>query len=157
MGVGDAVLVGSIGASGGGGGTSLTSAAGVLGANYTVTGSIATFLTTASLATGTWLLTFTANVQTQTASGNGPDINVTANGTGSGTFAGPTNSGAVSSPTSVSITVPAVISTVLTVTVQGTFTFRAGGGGQSGAVILAGSPNGGFASGGTGYTALKVA
>ena len=123
----------------------LTDAAGTLGSNYTVTGSMATFLTTSSLGIGTWLVAFSGAASIP--AGADLDIQLAA-GTATATFAGPVSTGVKAATDQV-----LALTTVVTVTGAGTLVFQAQG--SESPSILTASPNSSVA-GATGYTALRI-
>ncbi len=121
------------------------SASGILGANYSLTTTLATYLTTASLGVGTWLVTHVALVQPGTAAVGVVQVNL---GTATAALAGVT-SGQVNNP-SGSVD-PIVLSFIVTVTVAGTLVFQGSSTTATG-IILASASYGGT----TGYTAVKI-
>lgn len=123
----------------------LASSAGTLNGNYTTTGSFATFLTTASLGVGTWLVIFTGDVNI--AGGSSVGIFVLA-GTATASFAGPTNTN-VTNNTGSLIDIPSSFPSIVTVTAAGTLVFQAEDNGTH-STILGGSAR-------TGYTAIQIA
>lgn len=124
------------------GAATLNTAAGTLGTNYTTSGAGGTFLTTASLAVGTWLVNFTGVI------GGGATASATYqvfNGSATVTFTGAT-SGQAATPSSLDQSVS--LSFLATVTGAGTLTFQASTVTQDVTFI---------AGGATGYVAIKVA
>lgn len=127
-----------------------TPVAGTLATDYAVTTAPATFLTTASLAVGTWLVTL-FGVVTYTASGTKVEGQI-SDGTATATFAGVQSFSVGGSST----TTPEGFGLfcLVTVTVAGTLVFTASG--ATSQTIKANTPVNGYA-GVTGYTAVRVA
>lgn len=128
---------------------SLTSAAGHLTSDYTVTGSLATFLSTASLAVGTWLVSFNGIVQILSSS-TAVEIEALV-GTATATFDGASSTEVF--PTSTAV-IPAGFSFIATVTVAGTLSFQAVG--NTSNKINASTPTSTLVHA-TGYTAVRIA
>lgn len=122
-----------------------TTQAGVLGSNYTVTGSETAFLSIASLAVGKWLVTL---------SGTYSDVNgqceIRMTNTGTMTFAGQQ---AVSLEGGTSQGSPFSITTLVTVTAAGQVSWTAKGSGTF--LILTATPANSYANA-TGYTATRL-
>ena len=130
---------------------SLTSAAGSLGSTYVITASLATFLTTASLAAGTWLVTLSATVDHGAGSGS---IEIEAAvGTATGTLAGCTSS-EMQPDSSSALGSSLSLSFIATLTAPGTLVFQAICS-STGEVILASTQTNSYADA-TGYTAVKI-
>jgi hypothetical protein len=124
--------------------------AGHLSSNYTLTTSLATFLTTASLGIGTWLVSFGSLVLPGTG-GAVVEIEAVA-GTATATFEGQTSNSSIGS-----IGESAPLSFIATVTVAGTLTFQAIATTVTGTpTIYATSFTNSYARA-TGYTALQIA
>lgn len=129
----------------------LTSAAGHLSGDYSVTGSLATYLTTASLAAGTWLITHCASIDPGTSAG--VEVQATT-GTATATFEGKVAE-EVSATSTSSQFLEATLSFIATVTVTGTLVFQGKNTGAA-SLIKATTPTTGLAKA-TGYTAVRVA
>jgi hypothetical protein len=125
---------------------------GSLSVSFTATsGSLNTFLTTGSLAIGTWLVNLSAVVLTS----GGLNLQIQANtGTATATLTGSTASQNDSSVTGTLIT-GASLCFVAVVTVAGTLTFGAYASGANQQVIAATSTN--AYPNATGYTAIRIA
>lgn len=131
----------------------MTHAQGHLASDYTLTTSLATFLTTASLAIGTWLVHL-GGFADQLVAANTIDIEVNA-GTATATFEGQSSTttenvgGEASSPFSLDF--------IATVTAAGTLVFQAiESSATNNSTIKATSGLSGFARA-TGYTAVRIA
>ena len=131
-----------------------TTQAGTLATNYTVTTSLATFLTTASLSAGTWLVQLTGSISIAAGGFYKSDIEITT-GTATATFAGPTSNGAGVYDASDATIFPISLSTIVTVTVAGTLVFQAISLSSGAVTILSTSPAEGYAHS-TGYTAVLL-
>jgi len=129
----------------------LTNASGHLGGDYSPTGSLATFLTTASLAAGTWLVTFGTSVTPGTSAG--VEIQVAA-GTATSTFEGKLSMELSATSTSTQF-LEGTMSVIATVTAPGTLVFQAKRTGVA-SLIKATTPSSGLANA-TGYTAVRIA
>jgi hypothetical protein len=132
----------------------LSTAAGHLGSLYTLTTGFVTFLSTASLAVGTWLVTMNTSVFTGVA-GQGVEIRVVA-GTATATFEGNTSVQSVATGSGAALTVGAPLAFIATVTVAGTLAFQGIAGGTSGTPTIGATTSSGQ-SNATGYTATRVA
>lgn len=105
---------------GGGGGFPLTKASGQLANDYNFTGSLATFLTTSSLAAGVWDVTFSGTI----GAAGGQDGDIVVNlGTATATFEGQT-SGSFEGSGTVNYGI-LVLRFIVTITVAGTLVFQA--------------------------------
>jgi hypothetical protein len=127
----------------------LSTEAGHLASPYTVTASLATFLTTASLAVGKWL--FMVIALTEPPSANNVEIEANV-GTATATFEGVTSC-EIAPGGSLTPVTPQVLTFIATVTVAGTLVFQAKG--TSAGTIGSVTPTSSFAKA-TGYTAVKV-
>jgi hypothetical protein len=126
----------------------LVSKAGALAVAYTVTTTPTTFLTTASLAIGTWLVIFTGTVSLNNNVTNAfTTVSVLA-GTATATFAGPAEGVFQNSPGSNTDTGVIALSCIVTVTAAGTLVFEAVG--TAASALIAATPA-------TGYTAVRIA
>lgn len=125
-------------------------ASGHLASTFAVTGSAATFLTTASLSVGTWLVTLTALCNNLAASSS-LETQVVA-GTATASFEGATSS-EVGTAAGVQVGITVSYTFLATVTAAGTLTFQAKGA-ASGHTILATTGSNAFAKA-TGYTAIR--
>ena len=128
--------------------------AGTLGSPYTPTSTLTTFLTTASLGVGTWLISFSGTVGYSVTTGTLAEI-VINTGTATATFVGPQSvssesyfGGTISYNSNVNV----AFTCVAVVTVAGTLVFQAIG---SLATIYAVSPTHAYAAA-TGYTAVLL-
>lgn len=129
----------------------LTTSSGVLGSNTSTgnNGSFADIMSTASLATGTWLITWTATIGITLLTAM--TVKMVA-GTASASFSGPTGASASIAANSYA---DMTFSTIVTITSPGTLKLQAGtAGGTAGtavnASVLAGANP-------TGYTAVRLA
>jgi hypothetical protein len=159
MPIGSGVVAGEFGGGGnsgggGGGGLPLTTASGVLGSPYTLTGSTTTFLTTSSLATGTWLVEFSCEFDTLAAGDAGVQI---AAGTATATFAGPVSTDSYYQRgdgfdfVSGEVVAGNGFTCIASVSVAGTLVFQAKG--VSGSILSSGKVAGVNC---TGYAAEKI-
>lgn len=124
--------------------------AGHLAADFTPTGTLTTYLTTASLGIGKWLITHGANARNLAASTN---LEIEANpGTATATFEGVT-SGDVGTGSGVIVGSSVCLSFIATVTVAGTIVFQAKDAGSS--QIAAETQVSTFGKA-TGYTAIPL-
>jgi hypothetical protein len=130
--------------------------AGTLGSNVALTIAVlTTILTSASLAIGTWLVTFNISAESATVTSAELEIKVAA-GTATCTFAGASAASTYLFTTSAPY-VAIGLSCLVTVTVAGTLLFQAETGAPTGDVTLfAATPNYSFPNA-TGYTATRVA
>lgn len=112
-----------------------------------------TVLTSASLAIGTWLVTFDAQCAPQGA--GSPTIQVAA-GTATAAFHGPTVAQGEHDGVANNLPINLGVTTLVTVTVAGTLLFQTRDPNAAGGSIKSVATNGGFA-GATGYTAVKIA
>jgi phage gp45-like len=126
---------------------SLTGDAGNLNSDYTITGSLTTFMTTVSLAIGTWLITMGATVVLTGV--DNTEIEAVA-GTATATLTGRTSVEVDTSDADATVSFKAVV------TVAGNIAFQARGAGTGTLTIKATTPTSGYARA-TGYTALKIA
>jgi hypothetical protein len=130
-----------------------TPQAGSLASDYPVTTTLATFLTTASLGVGTWLIHFQGVVETTSASAVAVEGGINL-GTATATFSG-SESFATAMPSSVDSDGTAIgLSCLAVITVAGTLVFQAKG--SASTTIKASTPVNSYANA-TGYTATRVA
>jgi hypothetical protein len=133
-----------------------TPVAASLGAPFSVTAAFTTFLTTASLAIGTWLITLGATVLVNTNGGLGDTLDLKAAlGTATATLAGQSATGASNSLSTAASNEEVSLSFLATVTVAGTLVFQARAGGTT-SLVQSASPLSSTANA-TGYTATRVA
>lgn len=127
----------------------LSSAAGHLATDYTVTESLATYLTTPSLAVGKWLFAHKATVTTV----DGQNVSIVANeGTATATLEGATSDELAAA--SSELLGPLTLAFIATITVAGTLVFQAQGS-TTGMTISAETPVSDLGHA-TGYTALRI-
>ena len=129
----------------------LSTQSGTLGTDYTVTGSLTTFLTTASLGIGKWILRFDGVATGAANTATACEVAI-ALGTATATFAGP-QSGAADLASNFAGAGAGTVgfSTTVTITVAGTIDYQAVGSGS--VLIKATTPNSALADC-TGYTAV---
>lgn len=127
-----------------------TSHAGHLSSPYSITGSLATFLTTSSLAVGTWLVNLSGLATTALATSNA-EVQVNT-GTATATFEGCTSAQLESNFSGDDRTFS--LSFIATVTVAGTLVFQAING--SGTAQILAATSGHSYSNATGYTAVQL-
>jgi hypothetical protein len=132
----------------------LTQVSGSLASNYNVTTSLATFLTTGSLAAGTWLVSLEATPFLGDTSGSQNIQFEAVTGTATATFAGATST-EVSND--IASNYSAVLNFIATVTVAGTLVFQAIANNTVGTPqVCSTTPTNGYAKA-TGYTAVRIA
>jgi hypothetical protein len=127
----------------------------VLGSPYTLTAVLTTFLTTASLGTGTWKVTFNCEITFNSAGTPFAGVTIAA-GTATATFSGPIGCDRLASPGATEDTECAGFECIATVTGAGTLVFQgAGNGGGTASVVRATGRV--LSENCTGYTAVKIA
>ena len=137
---------------------SLTTASGVLGSDFTLSGGFQTFLSSASLGVGTWIINVTVNVSI--TSGAGAAVQMATHviaGTATATFSGVVTQGVSDGVLSNTSFQTMTLTCKAVVTVAGTIAFQGAlaGAGSSG-TVKASDPVSSTA-GATGYTAWRIA